>query len=128
MRIMIKKVGEPPYVEERETLTLEDMQGIVGGYIECLSITPTLDMWLNEEGKLIDLPLNLCVSNNGEIVDGICGDVFFASHDSEGETIGITEEHEKLVGGMYENLAIGLGDDDTMGVYPIMELGGGSSD
>lgn len=72
--------------------TLADSKRLVGGYIECLRVTEEIDLWLNEEGKLDDLEPNFGLVRGDQILDIIVGDVFFASHDSEGETISITEE------------------------------------
>ena len=43
---------------ERETFPLEQMQDIVGGYIEVVGLTDEVLMVVNEEGKLNNLPLN----------------------------------------------------------------------
>ena len=130
MRIMIKEVGHAPRVEDIE-LDLAEMQDIVGGYIECLSITDRVDMWLNEEGKLIGLPLNMLISHKGELVDTIQGDVFFASHDGEGETVSLTEEDERVVLGLMKKTFIcrdPFVEDSPHKLYPIMELGGDADD
>ncbi len=39
--------------------TLEEMQSIVGGYIELVELNETDTMVLNEEGKLEGLPINI---------------------------------------------------------------------
>lgn len=41
---------------------LQELQEIVGGYIECLSLGDKL-MVINEEGKLKDLPMNFVATN-----------------------------------------------------------------
>jgi uncharacterized protein DUF3846 len=40
--------------------TLEELQGFVAGYIQIVPMVPrqTFDMLVNEEGLLLDLPLN----------------------------------------------------------------------
>lgn len=130
MRIMIKEVGHAPRVEERE-LSLADMQELVGGYIECLSISDRVDMWLNEEGKLIGLPLNMLISHKGELVDTIQGDVFFAAHDGDGETVSLTEEDENVVWSMCEHMVMchdPFVDGSPVSLYPVMEIGGDVDD
>ena len=53
---------------------------------------------LNDEGKLYGLPVNLVLgSPEREILDTIQGDVFFASCDDEGTTIGLTDEQVNWV-------------------------------
>lgn len=39
--------------------TLEELQGYVGGYIEIIHLNDGRIMVINEEGKLLDLPVNL---------------------------------------------------------------------
>lgn len=46
-------------VTVRDTeVTLQDLQGAVGGYIEQIALTPDFCTFANEEGKLLGLPLN----------------------------------------------------------------------
>lgn len=93
MQIIIKKVGEPHEVRTMEKLELEDMQSMVGGYIECLHVGNGVDMWLNDEGKLYNLPVNLVLgTSDKQVLDTIHGDIFFASADDEGATVGLTVE------------------------------------
>lgn len=42
---------------------LETLQEIVGGYIQPLVLSPALEMYLNEEGKLRGLPYNLVATS-----------------------------------------------------------------
>lgn len=84
---------------------LEDLQEIVGGYIEIPFLSETLyekgiDVIINEEGKLIDgLKPEIAIVNEkqGNILDLVYGNCIFASHDDEGETVGLTEEQIKVV-------------------------------
>ncbi len=93
MKIIFKKVGMPAEVRELETITLDDMQNMVGGLIECFHVGNGVDMWLNDEGKLLPLPINLAIgSQDKEILDTIHGDVFFASGNDEGDTVGLSDE------------------------------------
>ena len=70
----------------------------VGGWIECVHIAPYgVDVWLNAEGKLINLPYNLVgqrlwVSAYGA-TDVIVGDIVVTGGaDEDGETLGLTDE------------------------------------
>lgn len=84
---------------------LEDLQEIVGGYIEIPFLSETLyekgiDVIINEEGKLIDgLKPEIAIVNEkqGNILDLVYGNCIFTSHDDEGETVGLTEEQIKVV-------------------------------
>ena len=59
MAKIIKTNGEVLEVEPKNgtDFSLEEMQAIVGGYIEIVSLGDDL-MVVNEEGKLIGLPIN----------------------------------------------------------------------
>ena len=73
MRIVIKKAGQFPEVKEIKG-TLENLQEIVGGYIQCFYIYDNLICVCNEEGKLLGLPENFLFMG-----DFIVGDVFFCA-------------------------------------------------
>jgi hypothetical protein len=79
IRVIVARVGKHPVVEEIDS-GLDGMQAVVGGYIECVSLDGSyedgVDLWLNEEGR----------------INGMRLDVFLARHDSEGDTIGLTDE------------------------------------
>ena len=72
------------------------LSGAVGGYIECVSLSRDLDMWVNEEGKLAGLPINdvgtrMWMTAFGP-TDVIVGDIIFTGGvDDEGETLGLSE-------------------------------------
>jgi hypothetical protein len=59
--------------------SLEELQEIVGGFIEVVSLMDNEIMVINEEGKLIDLPFNETATQMYQEVDGfydyIAGDV-----------------------------------------------------
>lgn len=90
IEILVKRVGEAPEVMEIEH-SLVNMQKIVGGYLEVVGLPNGIDMWLNEEGLLVGMKDNLAVVMNGRITHQIVGNVFFAAHDKEGNTIGLNE-------------------------------------
>lgn len=84
---------------------LEELQKIVGGYIEIPFLSKVfrdnaVDMIINEEGKFIEgLKAEIAIVNEekGNILDIVYGNCIFASHDDEGNTIGLTEEQVKVV-------------------------------
>lgn len=47
----------------REAMSLHDMQSIVGGYIEVVTLPNKKHIVVNEEGLLLGLPTNLAASN-----------------------------------------------------------------
>lgn len=98
MKAYIVKVdGSREIVEFEKGNSYDVLSKAVGGYIECVSFADNLDMWVNEEGKLIGLPVN----DYGTVfwqsiygaTDVICGDIIFTGGvDSEGETLGLSDD------------------------------------
>ena len=84
---------------------LEELQKIVGGHIEIPFLSKVfrdnaIDMIINEEGKFIGgLKAEIAIVNEeqGNILDIVYGNCIFASHDDEGNTVGLTEEQVKVV-------------------------------
>lgn len=72
------------------------LRNAVEGWIECVSLG-NADLWLNEEGKLIGLPINefatkLFTQRFGA-VDLIVGNVVLTGGvDEDGETVGLDED------------------------------------
>lgn len=85
--------------------TLEALQEIVGGYIEIPFISEKLyehdiDIIINEEGKLIEgFKPEIAVLKQGtfRVLDLIYGNCIFASHDEEGNTIGLSDEQIDII-------------------------------
>ena len=81
--------------------SLADLQALVGGYIECVRVTPEIDAWVNEEGLIKgDFVFNLLGTFvvNGENGHGgyqLVGPVVFTSHDREGNTLPVPEAWSK---------------------------------
>lgn len=99
--IVIPADGTQPARVVDDNITLEFMQGVVGGYIETVPIYEVLtdsgrkhveaDLFVNEEGKLIGLPLNpratdlAALTIGGWVHDVIKGDVIVTGQpDDEG--------------------------------------------
>lgn len=91
---------------------LEDLQKIVGGYIEIPFISKVfndngIDTIINEEGKLIGgLKPEIAIVNEerGNILDIVYGNCIFASHDEEGNTITLTEEQIEIINNELETV------------------------
>ena len=72
------------------------LSGAVGGYIECVNLRHDIDMWVNEEGKVLDLVLNpvgtrIWTTFYGP-TDTIVGNVIFTGGvDENGETLGLSD-------------------------------------
>ena len=85
--------------------TLEELQKIVGGYIEIPLISKVfkqhnIDTIINEEGKFIEgLKPEIAIIDGkiNKILDVVYGSCIFASHDEHGETIGLNDKQIKVV-------------------------------
>lgn len=90
---------------ERIDLDLSAMQGIVGGYVERTQVVrelasvvdggECLDMWVNEEGLLMELEGNIPAMVLSEAFmrwnQPIVGRAFICRHDEEGDSVGLAE-------------------------------------
>jgi hypothetical protein len=84
---------------------LEDLQAIVGGYIEIPFLSRVfndneIDIIINEEGKFIDgLKPEIAVidGETERLLDIVYGNCIFVSHDAEGNTIELNKEQIKIV-------------------------------
>lgn len=103
MKVLVLSDGK--FETKEITNELEDLQKIVGGYIEVPFLTETftkngIDVIINEEGKFIEgLRPEIAVvdKNTNQVLDVVMGNCIFASHDEEGETIPLTEEQYRIV-------------------------------
>lgn len=114
INVVIKKPGEIGVVYNI-TDTLEELQNIVGGYIETFPFSPlggNLLIILDEEGKLKDKEVNLEVTSRGETVDVIVGTIIIVKNNP------ITGEFDSLDFGDLSMLkAFGYIDDMTIYGY-----------
>ena len=68
--------------------TLEAKQKYVGGLIQCVSLTPEIDIICNDEGKLLELPANrawidIDEDGNIEVIDLLVGNILCVRHNGE---------------------------------------------
>lgn len=77
MKVVIKKAGQKGKIAEISN-TLEALQEVVGGYIECVPIGSDAVIICNEEGKMYQMPENVLYHN-----DIIVGDIIFCGTDKE---------------------------------------------
>jgi len=85
--------------------SLEDTQKLVGGLLQVIDFSPTLSAWMNEEGKLMQLPVNLSATKVWEFFFGfsdvLCGDVLFSGGvDSDGNVVGIGDREIAMLRGI----------------------------
>ena len=81
IHVMVKEPGHNAKWERREVEnTLRTFQGLVGGYIETVTVCDGLVLIVNEEGKLQNLEPNVLVRNDwlaGTVVAvGVAGEDF----------------------------------------------------
>lgn len=90
MRAVIVEPDKAPYERDIED-TLEQLQEIVDGMIETTydRLLPGAVIVCNEEGKLLDLPMNRCIGS-----DIIFGTFFVVGEDGE-DFCSLTDEQVK---------------------------------
>lgn len=76
---------------------LDQLQKAVDGYIEAVTLSPNLTMWVNEEGLFRnDLSVNPVAY--AFYSQPIIGDIVFTGGtDSKGDTIGLSEAEARLI-------------------------------
>jgi len=99
--VTITSEGLQSEVEFTEENSLETLQAAVGGYIQAIDLLG-LTMWINEEGKIHNLPFNpfatlLWEAEFGK-TDVILGDIILTGQpDGEGFTTSIPESFVEKV-------------------------------
>ena len=81
--------------------SLKPLQAAVGGYIECVSFDG-FDLWLNEEGKMIGLPVNAIATEMFHETFGpydiLVGDIVLTGpSDEDGYPTSLTDEQVGLI-------------------------------
>lgn len=89
LNIIYKEAGSEPVIMKIED-TLENYQKLVGGYIELVALDDKAELVLNEEGKVLGLPMNGFFSSNGKVVDHIAGDYFIVG--VEDDFVSLTDD------------------------------------
>ena len=103
IRAVVLSNGELQVTEV--TNTLENLQKIVGGYIEIPLISRVLkqhniDVVINSEGKYIEglrPEIAIVKEATNTTLDVVYGNCIFVSHDSVGNTIGLNDEQVEVV-------------------------------
>lgn len=103
MRALILSNGE---LREREIEnTLEELQKLVGGYIEVPYLGKTfrengIDVIINEEGKFVKgLRPEIVVldEKTKQTLDVVYGNCIFATHNEEGDTMELSQDQAEIV-------------------------------
>lgn len=83
--------------------SLENMQNVVGGNLEALDLSydeqtgRRITLWLNEEGKLIGLPVNFALLHQGQLIDIVMGDCIITAVDEDGRTVSLSESEIQFI-------------------------------
>ena len=91
MRIMVLEPDKSPEIKNIKN-TLENFQAIVGGYIECISIKNKIDLWVNEEGLLLDLPFNIEINGYK-----LFGTIFATGSPVNGISTGLSDKQIQIL-------------------------------
>ena len=98
MKVLIVEPMGSPYIKDIEG-TLEEMQSIVGGLIQAIYPfdDPEIALICTDEGKLLNMPLNRALYNNGKIYDIIAGTFFLCQVPTDSENFeSLTDEQIKV--------------------------------
>lgn len=100
--LQVKTTGEVTELDLTSD-SLQTLQTAVGGWVQTIDLASDLSMWCNEEGKLNSLPHNpyaqfMWDKVFGAHTDYLVGDIVLTGGtDSEGETIGLTQEQVDII-------------------------------
>ena len=87
--------GTVDILDVTDATSYDALSGAVEGWVECIALSDTLDMWCNEEGKLTALAHNPFAQAMFDQAFGIGRDyivgnvVFTGGADDEGNTLGL---------------------------------------
>lgn len=93
---------------DEEYISLETLQYYVDGNIELVRFNRLLqkhniDMWINEEGKLIDEDANvLLLTDDMYIADVLVGTIVFAGHDNDGNSLPLTDNQIRIIKDIFD--------------------------
>ena len=95
IQVVLVEPGKEAIITEIDR-ALENMQKIVGGYIERFTLDDEVCIICNVEGKLEGLPLNRAIFYEGELIEIIAGTFFICADPWDSEHFeGLTDEQAK---------------------------------
>lgn len=91
--VILEAESDEIKVIEKWEQSLENMQTLVGGYIEAVRLFDNVVLWINEEGKIMDdvEPNFYLVGENDKLLDLIMGDAIITGTNEEGDTVSLTD-------------------------------------
>ena len=97
LRVSEEGVSYRGYVKEFKD-SLDVLQEYVGGYIDVVALDYRIDLVINDEGKIKNLPANRAwTDGNGRVYDIIHGNILCVRHDGDGEFISIEKEDIPII-------------------------------
>ena len=82
IKILLKKVGKRTELLEVEN-KLETWNELVAGFIQVISVDENVLLVCNDDGKILNLPINIFRIWDEKVIDCINGNFFLASAESE---------------------------------------------
>lgn len=123
---MLILVVEPEKVPESRDISggLEEMQAIVGGYIQAIYPFPGVALICNEAGWLRSFPGNRCLrDNNGEVHDIIWGTFFLCGISEDGgDFVGLTPEQAEQLEKRFHTPEAFYGSNGRILCIPVKEI------
>ena len=100
--IMLDTEGNLSEIDLDAGKTLKILQKAVGGWVQAVGLRDDLTIWVNEEGKIHNLPFNAKATEiwthfygNTDLIAGNA--VFTGGADEEGETLAISSDAEAFI-------------------------------
>lgn len=88
IRVLHVRAGADAEVIEIEACNYHAMQALVGGLLDVIGLPGNVDLWVHDEALCqADPILNFLMMGVGPVY----GDVFFARHGGDGETLSLTD-------------------------------------
>ena len=121
MRVLVVEPGKKPLVQDIDP-GLESMQSIVGGLIQPIYLENAIVLICNDEGKLLNLPLNRALRDEaGNIYDIISGTFFLCAAPPDSDQFaGLTDRQIKAYMERFSIPEIFLNIDGTLLVLPYL--------
>lgn len=95
IKVLVYSNGEKKITEIKNHF--KEFQNLVDGYFEVSYLSKKLSeqgicIYINEEGKLLDLEPSILIVKDNQLLDYLVGTCVFTAYDGNGETISLSEE------------------------------------
>ena len=93
IKVIIKNVDEEPKVAEIDN-NYEAISSIVGGLVEHIYLSNEVGCWMNEEGKINQLPFNILLQDcKGKTFDCMVGNLVLIQENDATVCVDLTDEN-----------------------------------